>query len=305
VFFSLASQGFFRASTITLILKQASVLAIVSTGLTFVLLCGEIDLAVGMVAVWTACLCGWIFENQFANATDLSWANHAILIAFPLITATMLGVVSGAITVFSRLPSFIITLAVMNIAEGMARYLTRGRSYSVPGVLDTLGNRGFEFSQGFMIPFSAILAAIIMLVAHVVLQHVRFGRYVYMVGGNREAARLSGVRTGLIVTATITISAFLAGVGGLLNAGRLGSVSLDQNQALLLSAVACVVLGGTSLFGGEGGMGRTLLGVLTFAVLQVGLNQVQWIDDHARSLLLGLVLMTALVINGLLGRRRD
>jgi ribose transport system permease protein len=126
-----------------------------------------------------------------------------------------------------------------------------------------------------------------------------------MTGGNREAARLAGIRTGRIVVACLALSALTAGLGGLVNAGRMESVSLDQNADLLLNAVACVVLGGTSLFGGEGGMGRTAIGVITFSVLQVGLNQISWINDLMRPFLMGVVLMVALVINGLLARRRS
>ena len=155
-----------------------------------------------------------------------------------------------------------------------------------------------------MRPYSALLALCVFAVGHVILVHTRFGRYVYMTGGNREAARLAGVRTGRIVIACLAISAVTAGLGGLVNAGRLNSISLDQNADLLLSAVACVVLGGTSLFGGSGGMGKTVIGVLTFSVLKVGLNQISWIDDLARPLLLGLVLMVALVINGVLSKRK-
>jgi len=143
----------------------------------------------------------------------------------------------------------------------------------------------------------------------VVLRHTRFGRYVYMTGGNREAARLAGIRTNRIVIASLAICAVTAALGGLINAGRLESVSLDQNADLLLDAVACVVLGGTSLFGGVGGMGRTLIGVVTFTVLKVGLSlmSIEWIVnfDLLRPFLMGVVLMVALVINGVLSRRRD
>ena len=142
-----------------------------------------------------------------------------------------------------------------------------------------------------------------MVIGHIVLVHTRFGRYVYMVGGNREAARLAGVRTGRIVVACLAICALTAGIGGLVNAGRLNSVSLDQNADLLLNAVACVVLGGTSLFGGEGSMPKTVIGVLTFTVLNLGLAQINWIDDLARQLLMGVVLLVALVINGVLAKR--
>jgi ribose transport system permease protein len=308
-FFGIATGGtFFKPATFVQTLNQGSVLAIVSVGLTYVLLCAEIDLAVGMIALWTACLCGWMFELPFAAGPRAAgeapaWA-VAVVILVPLATAVLFGLMSGALTVWSQLPSFIITLAMMNIADGMSRWLTKSETLKPPPILKTIGNRGIELTDRIEIPYSALLAVVVFVIGHVVLQHTRFGRYVYMTGGNREAARLAGVRTGRIVIACLAICAFTAGLGGLVNAGRLNSVSLDQNAGLLLSAVACVVLGGTSLFGGSGGMGRTVIGVLTFTVLQVGLNQVQWIHELARPLLMGLVLLVALVVNGLLSKKR-
>jgi ribose transport system permease protein len=193
----------------------------------------------------------------------------------------------------------------MNIANGLARYLTQSETLNVPQALKTIGNSGIGLTDRITLPYSAILALVVLSVGHVVLVHTRFGRYVYMVGGNREAARLAGVRTSLIVATCLAISALTAGVGGLVEAGRLNAASLDQNADLLLEAVACVVLGGTSLFGGEGGMGRTAIGVVTFITLKIGLNQVAWIDDFARQLLMGGVLMVALVVNGLLAKQGD
>jgi ribose transport system permease protein len=311
LFFALATPAgtFLKPATLVQIFKQGAVLAIVSVGLTYVLLCAEIDLAVGMIALWTACLCGWLFEQPFAagrsGAGEVSAGTVALVIIVPLVTSLLLGLASGVLTVWSRLPSFIISLAMMNIADGMSRWLTKSEKLAVPAILKTIGNRGIEITDRLEIPYSAILAAAVFLVGHIVLQHTRFGRYVYMTGGNREAARLAGVRTGMIVVACLAISAVTAGLGGLVNAGRLNSVSLDQNADLLLSAVACVVLGGTSLFGGSGGMGRTVIGVLTFSVLKVGLNQVTWINDLARPLLMGLVLLVALVVNGLLSKEKN
>lgn len=310
VFFSLASRDFFSPGTITLVLQRGAVLGIVSVGLTFVLLCGEIDLSVGTMALWTACLCGVLFEQPFAagKGGDKAVASAAIVglvTILPLLVAMLLGLLSGFLTVASRMPSFIITLSMWNIADGLARYLTKSQKFAVPGFLERIGNGGLPITARLSIPYSAFLAGGILLAGYLVLQHTRFGRYVYMTGGNREAARLAGVRTSLIVVASLGLCALTAGMGGLVNAGRLGSVSLDQNADLLLNAVACVVLGGTSLFGGEGGMGRTLIGVLTFSVLKVGLDQITWINDYMRTFLLGIVLMTALVINGLLARRKQ
>jgi ribose transport system permease protein len=214
-----------------------------------------------------------------------------------------MGTVSGLLTVNARLPSFIVSLAMMFIANGAAQYLTRGERYYPPELLKIVGNKGFAGGGLTLLPYNAILAGVVFLVAHLVLRHTRFGRYVYMTGGNREAARLAGVRTGWIIVACLAICALTAGLGGLVSAGRMGSITSKPNPDLLLSAVACVVLGGTSLFGGEGGIGRTLVGALTFTVLKLGLNQITWIDDMARQLLMGAVLMTALVINGVLAKR--
>lgn len=302
------TSAFLRITTLEQILSQGAVLAIVSAGLTFVLLCGEIDLAVGMSALLAACCCGWLLQAGHGVAASL---------VAPLVLATSLGAVGGGLTNYSKLPSFIISLAMMFIAQGLAQYITRGQTFAVPEVLKTIGNsgwsiplgtevnhKGVEIERSFITPYSTMIAAAIMLLGHLVLTHTPFGRWVYMTGGARTAARLAGVRCGLVVVAVMTISAAAAGVGGLVNAGRLHSASMDQNADLLLAAVACVVLGGTSLFGGEGSMPKTVVGVVTFTVLRIGLIQIRWIDDNARQLLTGCVLMAALVMNGLLAKKR-
>lgn len=332
--FTLLVENFWSLGTLSLILQQSAVLAIVATGLTFVLLCAEIDLSVGMVALLAACLCGVMWEQPFAagpkgaGGETVGLGTTALVIGLPLIVATAAGYLSGRLTVSSRLPSFIITLAMMNIALGLSRFLTRSEKFAVPPFLSDVGNDAWRLGGGLRLPQSAVLAAVVMLVAHVVLQHTRFGRYVYMTGGNREAARLSGIRTDRVVVHCLAICGLTAAIGGLVNAGRLNSVSLDQNADLLLDAVACVVLGGTSLFGGEGSIGRTVIGVLTFTTLKVGLNLTNverlikqsplpqgtkeaWLDaswvtqfDLLRPFLLGIVLLTALVIHGRLVQRR-
>lgn len=313
IFFSVASPSFARAGTLTAILKQGSVLAIVATGLTFVLITAEIDLAAGMMALWSAGLCGWLFERWAGGENAPAWA-VLVVVAVPLASCVALGLASGVLTVWTRLPSFIITLAMWFIAEGMARYLTQSRTFAMPEVLQVVGNRSLELgawlglppgvAELLEIPYNALVAAVVLMAGHVVLQHTRFGRYVYMTGGNREAARLAGVRTGRIVVACLAISGLTAGLAGLVNAGRMTNFTLDQNKDLLLHAVACVVLGGTSLFGGEGSVPKTIVGALTFTVLNVGLMQIHWINDLSRQMVTGLVLMAALAINGILSRRR-
>lgn len=331
--FSLLAEDFMSMGTVTLILKRGAVLAIVATGLTFVLLCAEIDLSVGMVALLSACICGVLWEQPFAAGPKglgaASTIDVLVTLSVPFMIALALGLLSGWLTVSSGLPSFIITLAMMNIAVGLAKFMTLSQKFNVPPVLSQIGNEALFKVGRLGFPKSAALAALVMVAAHLVLQHTRFGRYVYMTGGNRQAARLAGVRTERIVVACLSICALSAACGGLVNAGRLQSVSLDQNADLLLDAVACVVLGGTSLFGGEGGIGRTLIGVLTFTVLKVGLDltnverlikhsslpaawkqswlQGSWVTqfDLLRPFLLGIVLLLALVLHGRLVKHRS
>ncbi|MFM9961707.1 MAG: ABC transporter permease [Planctomycetaceae bacterium] len=307
-------SDFLSLSTASRVLDQGAVLAIASVGLTFVLLTAEIDLAVGKIAVLAACVCGVLFEQSFAagpagqKESGMSVLSLLAVLAMPFVIALVAGSLSGVMTVSSRLPSFIITLAMMFVCEGLAKYLTKGVTFKMPALLKSVGNDGVLVG-GLSIPFSAMLATVVMLVGHVVLQHTRFGRYVYMTGGNREAARLAGVRTPRIVVACLVISGLTAALAGLVNAGRLESIGLEQNTDLLLNAVACVVLGGTSLFGGEGSMPRTLIGVLTFTVLKVGLDDITIEGfkhfDLLRPFVLGIVLLVALFINGRIARGRS
>ncbi len=162
-FFSFAAPGFLQTGSMVAILKQSSVLAIVAAGLTFVLLCAEIDLSVGMMALWSACACGWLYE-YLASSPTLSAMGPALMTAtviiLPLLTCFLLGLVSGLLTVSARLPSFIITLAMMFIAEGLARYLTKSRMFKMPALLVTLGNDGIAHGERVILPYSAMLAAI-------------------------------------------------------------------------------------------------------------------------------------------------
>ena len=411
VVFGFLATEFFSLGTISQTLKRGAVLAIVSTGLTFVLLCAEIDLSVGPMALLSACVCGVLWSQPFSadarsgqttrltaqrelrtaeerrtsaerkrdeaikerdtastslddkqraklekeilETTDVIDKSNEVIervtpatrvvtaaeirttlfvIATPFVVALVLGFASGVLTVSSGLPSFIITLAMMNIAIGLSKFVTLSQQQDVPDFLKKLGNSALFKWQLFgtsslEIPQSAALAALVMITAHLVLRHTRFGRYVYMTGGNRQAARLAGIRTERIVIACLMICAVTAACGGLVNAGRLGGATLDQNADLLLEAVACVVLGGTSLFGGEGGIGRTAIGVLTFTILRVGLDatdperliklswlspawkqeliRMNWVTsfDLLRPFLLGIVLMLALVIHGKLAKK--
>jgi ribose transport system permease protein len=291
-FFSIAAPSFATLGNLENILQQVSVTAMIAVGLTFVILTAEIDLSVGAVAGATAIVLTFFTKQpDYVNIQNLPLPG---ILAIPLALAACAGL--GLITAFGvtriGIPSFIMTLAMMQIGAGVSAVLVRGQiAYSVPPLILTLGSKSI-----YGVPWITIFAAAMLLVAHLVLSHTRFGRYVYMVGGNREAAEYSGVNVRFVTGAVMTISAVCSGVAGMLGVAYFGSAQQNEFDTFLLDAIAAVVVGGTSLFGGRGGIGNTIVGLFVLGVLNNGLDYVK-IDSFLKILIRGLILLAALVIN--------
>jgi ribose transport system permease protein len=292
VFFSLASSSFFTAANFWNILNQISITAIIAVGLTFVILCAEIDLSVAAVANVTGIVVAFFtLQESYVNIANLPLPGvFAILIA--LAVCCSIGLVTAFGVTMIGIPSFIMTLAIMQIADGMSALFVRGQiAYAVPSFIQTLGAGSF-----YGVPWIVILAGLFLLVAHLVLTYTRFGRYVYMVGGNREAAEYSGVNVKFIIGAVLVIGAVCSGVAGMVGVAYFGSAQQNEFTPYLLDAIAAVVVGGTSLFGGRGGIPNTIVGLLVLGVLNNGLDHVN-IDPFLKVLIRGLILLAALIIN--------
>ncbi len=291
-FFSIASDSFLRPLNINNILVQVSTLAIFATGMTFVLLTGEIDLGIAS----TAAIAGMVAAQLFANQK----MQEPIPLIAGLIVGTLLGLLAGLITTRFRIPTFMATLAVSFIGAGLTTYVSKGRTITtLPDAARFLGS-GRIFTDetgrgGF--PFIVIVAALCLLVAFLVLRYTRFGRYVYMTGASKTAARLAGVNTNLILIAVLTISGFTAGLAGIVGMGRLGSAQPDPVPSYLLDTISAVVLGGTALTGGRGGIPQTLIGLLIYGTLRNGLDNIPEIDIYLKEFITGVVLIAALVVN--------
>ncbi len=300
VFFSAASRSFATLDNLANILTQISVTGIIALGLTFVILCGEIDLSVAAIANATGIVVAYFTSQQdyvtIANLPLPGWA--AILLA--LASCALLGLVNAFGLTFVGIPSFIMTLAMMQIAAGVSALLVRGQiAYAVPPVVGAIGSGSWHG-----IPWIVVLLAAFLVVGYVVLGYTRFGRYVYMVGGNREAAEYSGVNVKAILNTVLVISAVCAGVAGMAGVAHFGSAQQNEFDSYLLDSIAAVVVGGTSLFGGRGGVGNTIVGLCVLGVLNNGLDHVQ-IDSFLKILIRGLILLAALVINVYAQRLRD
>ena len=292
VLFTSASDSFATWGNFFNILQQISVTAIIATGLTFVILCAEIDLSVASVANAVGIAVAYFtVQDASVNIANLplpGWA--AIIVA--LLAAGALGAVTAFGVTVIGIPSFIMTLAMLQIGAGICAMLVRGQiAYAVPHVVEQLGGGSLG-----PVPWIVIVAALVLLVAHVVLTYTRFGRYVYMTGGNREAADYSGVNTRRIVAAVLIISAVCSGLAGMLGVAHFGSAQQDEFDNYLLDSISAVVVGGTSLFGGQGGIGNTIVGLFVLGVLNNGLDHVR-IDSFLKILIRGLILLLALVVN--------
>lgn len=292
LFFSLASDSFFTTANFANILNQISITAIIAVGLTFVILCAEIDLSVAAVAnVAGIVVAFFTLQESYVNIANLPLPG-AFAIILALVVCFSLGLVTAFGVTFIGIPSFIMTLAMMQIADGMSALFVRGQiAYAVPGPIQMLGAGSI-----FGIPWIVIMAGLFLLVAHLVLTYTRFGRYVYMVGGNREAAEYSGVNVKFVIGAVLVIGAVCSGVAGMLGVAYFGSAQQNEFTTYLLDAIAAVVVGGTSLFGGRGGIPNTIVGLLVLGVLNNGLDHVQ-IDPFLKVLIRGLILLAALIIN--------
>ncbi|MHC2334355.1 ABC transporter permease [Bradyrhizobium sp. USDA 4454] len=300
VFFAIASPSFATIDNVGNILTQVSVTGIIAVGLTFVILCAEIDLSIASIANVTGIAVAYFtLQESYVNIANVPMPGVvAILLALAL--CALLGLVNALGLTMIGIPSFIMTLAMMQIAAGVSALLVRGQiAYKVPDLITTLGSGSIGG-----IPWIVIVAAVMLLGGHLVLTYTRFGRYVYMVGGNREAAEFAGLNVKLILGAVMVISAVCSGIGGMLGVAHFGSAQQNEFDTYLLDSIAAVVVGGTSLFGGRGGIGNTIVGLFVLGVLNNGLDHVN-IDSFLKILIRGLILLAALIINVYAQRLRE
>ncbi|MDO9712951.1 ABC transporter permease [Paracraurococcus lichenis] len=290
--FSALSPSFATWGNLANILQQVSITAIIAVGLTYVILCAEIDLSVASVANATGILLAFLtVQDASVNIANLPLPG-ALAILLSLAGCLALGAVTAFGVTRIGIPSFIMTLAMLQIGNGIGALLVRGQiAYSVPEVIVTLGSGSIG-----PVPWIVVVAGAVLLLGHLVLTYTRFGRYVYMVGGNREAAEHSGVGVRAIIGAVMVVSALCSGLAGMLGVAYFGSAQQNQFDNYLLDAISAVVVGGTSLFGGQGGIGNTIIGLLVLGVLNNGLDHIR-MDSFLKILIRGLVLLLALVIN--------
>jgi ribose transport system permease protein len=298
IVFEFASGGsFLRPVNLNNILVQSSTLAILATGMTFVLLTGEIDLSIAAVMGLTGMIAALIYQN-FHLPEPLP-----VLIA--LGAATSLGFLSGLISMRFRIPTFMTTLAMSMIADGLNQWFSGGKTiFQLSDLVQFIGSARVGGDES-LLRVMTVVAIAALTVGFLVLRYTRFGRYVYMTGASKSAARLAGVNTNYMIIACLTISSFLAGLAGIVSTGHLGSALPLSIPSFLIETIAAVVLGGTALTGGRGSMFLTAIGVLIYETLRNGLDNITSIDNFMKVFITGLVLLLALIVNVVFSGRAE
>lgn len=278
---SILNKHFLSIQNLLNVLQQISILAIVAAGMTFVIIGGGFDLSVGSVVALSGSLASIIMIEQ----------GIFIGVAAGLLVGVLIGGVNGILISRLNISPFIATLGMLVIARGLSLGITGGSAvFDLPSSFSWLGS-----GKILGIPVPVIVAIIIYLVGIIVLKTTVFGLRVYAVGGNKEASRLSGIAVSRYITATYVICSSCAALAGVTLAARLRAGEPTAGVTMELFAIAAVVLGGTSLRGGEGYLGRTIFGVLFIGLLQNGLNLMN-VPYYWQQVVLGVVFIVAACI---------
>ncbi len=299
---ALAHGNFLEPRNLTNVLRQITVNAIMGAGQTFVIITAGIDLSVGSLVALTS-----VTSAMISNALPFGGpANFVVTLLFVLAIGAAAGVVNALPVVRLNLPPFITTLAMMQIARGLAFELAHGQPVTVThaGTLDWLGT-GYLFPGIFGlpgIPYQVIVMACVVIVLAILLGRTPFGRYVLALGGNEEAARLAGISTGRMKLLVYVISGACAALAGLILTSRFSSGAPQNGTGYELQAIAAVVVGGTSLMGGRGTIVGTFFGALLIGVLYNVMNLLN-VESYTQLIVLGVVILVAVVLDHL--RKRN
>ncbi len=291
--------NFLKADNLLNVANQVAVIAILAAGMTLVIIAGGIDLSVGSLIALSA-VAGTLLIRRYAGAEQATAAGMVACCTAAVLACAVVGGLSGLVVTRFGVPSFIVTLGVMQMARGAAFRLTEGESvYELPDSFTWLG-RGADLAG---VPNAVVLMALLYVAAHLALTRTAFGRYVYAVGGNAEAARLAGVRVSAVVVLVFAVNGLLAGLGGVVTASQLKSGSPTFGFEYELYVIAAVVVGGTSLSGGEGNVLGTLLGAFLIAVINNGMN-LTGVESYTQRIVLGAIIVVAVLIDRLKRRFR-
>jgi inositol transport system permease protein len=295
VFFTSQNERFISLRNLTNILTEGSIYGIIAVGMTFVILTAGVDLAVGSLLAFAG-MAGATVAELFGADISFSWM---VALSSALLVGAAAGYLQGKAVTWLHIPPFIVTLGGMTIWRGATLILHDGAPIS-----------GFDSSYRWWgtgtilhVPVPVALFVIVAALGYIVQRYTRYGRHVYAVGGNPEAARLNGLNVTAIVTSVYVIVGVLSGLAGFLQSARLGAAEATAGSGYELRVIASVVIGGASLSGGRGGIGGTIIGALLIGVLTNGLV-IMHVSSYWQQVVIGLIIVAAVAFDTFAKARR-
>jgi erythritol transport system permease protein len=301
--FTALSPTFLTANNLSILAKHVAISALLAVGMTFVVLTGGIDLSVGSVAGLSGIVAGLLITGVSIGGV-VHYPPIAVVIVVALLAGALVGACNGLLVARFSVAPFIATLGTLYIARGAALLLSNGHTFPNLAGAAAHGNTGFPaLGQSFFlgIPTPVWMTLAIAAIAAVVAARTPFGRHIYAVGGNERAARLAGIRTAAVKGATYVISGLCAALVGLIIAAQLESAHPATGESFELNAIAAVVLGGTSLMGGRGSIGGSLIGAMVIGVLADGLVMLG-VSEFWQIVIKGVVIVLAVAVDQLQSR---
>jgi len=282
ILLGLARPEFLTMNNFINVLRQSSLIFLLASGLTVVVLSEGIDLSVGQVLALSACIMGWLLKSE----------SMAVAILSGLVIGAACGLANGVLIAYLGLPAFVVTYGMMWITQGFALLFMKAEIiYGFPKAF-----RFFGATNLMGIPVPVIFMFILGGILYLMLNYTNFGRYVYHVGANYEAARFSGVPIRKIQIMAYTLCGFLAAFAGIFYISRINAVEAGIGDPLLLPCLAAITIGGTSLYGGEGGVGGTILGAIIMSLIINGMNLLS-IDSYWHQFVIGAIVIISVWVD--------
>ena len=295
VFLVIFAPGFATVGNFFNVLRTVSMLGIVAFGMTAVIISGEIDLSIGAGAGLAGCVVAWFCDRYMDTVGEVPTVLIGTLVALAIGFCT--GIFTGKIRQWFNVPTFITTLALFTALRGVANLVTGG--FPIPSFPSWF----YFFGAGnlFRVPFPVYVFAVIFFVMHFMMKYTSFGRAIYAVGGNAEAARLSGIDVYFTKTMALAITGTLAALSGILIASQVGSGIGTIATGMELDVISATIIGGTSLFGGKGRIWGTLLGVLFLGCIANGMTLMN-VSEYWQYVVRGGIILGAVLLNQILER---
>lgn len=300
IYFSIVADSFLSVNTALLIGKHVALYGIIAIGMTYVIITGGIDLSVGSIVGLTGMFAGGLIQNGLTidSLGYTLYFNIPIIVLLTVLLGALIGLVNGVIITKFNVAPFIATLGTMYVARGFANILSNGATYSDLKGYEGLGNTGFSFfgSRIFDIPVGLIILVILAIIFSILLKKTAFGWHVFAIGGNEKAAKLSGVKVNKVKILVYMISGICAAIVGIIATSQLAASHPATGNTWEMNAIAAAVLGGTSMSGGIGTVGGTIVGAFVIGVINDGMVMCG-VSEFWQMVIKGSVIVLAVIVD--------